>query len=847
MHIAQNAAQTKFRQRGLPVLFFVLALAVRLPALDTFLTYDEPVWLARSNWFLTGLINSSEECPPDRDGRDYDATGLICTFQPSYPGVTTMWSGTLGLLLHFLQNDGEQPDLQTALQNYRVFTADVRLIGAVRLPTVILVSLFIGLFYGLARRLFSRPVAIIATLLLALSPFQAAQSRVLHTDALITAFMVLSVLALLGYWLQNWQRRWLAFSGVMAGLTFLTKPIGWFLLPGFAMFGLFTVVYRWQSKTWQGWVSFVHLLRDGLIWGFTAGLTIFLLFPALWVIPGEIIRTSLNVASGMALAGHPHFFWGEPTNNPGPLFYVVGWLFSASPLQMLGLTGVGIFGAMSLWRDKVQFLRRQIIAHPIELALLLFTVSFFLFVTASPKKMVRYMLPVFPIINIFVAYGLLWLWRKLTRPNFTSGLRRRNGVLYGVVFVVQGWLILTSFPYYFSYFNPLLGGGSVAQRVMGFSWGEGFDRAAAFLNEQPAPENLTVTVCRGKSMLTPFFSGNAVLPCAKVEQILDADYTVYYLWTRQVYPTDYYWPYFRDHQTPVYRSTISGVDYALVYARPYQHSVSAADNRLDGLFTAYGFNFDAGLLTLVWHNVGLTEQQPWLGLAQPNADATTWLPCQPAPGFENAAITPDSIVESVCRLNTAAIVPGLYDMQLAVGSNARSLRQIPSSGLAFVQAQPGSVALIESTDYLAQVAGQSLPATTTPTDITFGSGLRLAGYETTAKDSSLILYWQPRRRPDPGLVQALTVELHLLTANSTAVTHPILTAPVSPEEIARGELMPMTYPLLSTGELPTAVTLCVKITAADQIVPATGPGDHTEAGCTQLPLSQPSQPGTKNP
>lgn len=831
-----NATSTSIKQWGIPVLFFVLALAVRLPALDTFLTIDEPTWLYRSSWFLTGLVTNDEECPPDQfEGRKFSGYGLVCTFQPSYPGVTTMWTGTVGLLLHYWQTADEYTDLPTASQSLRTFDGNTTsLITSVRLPTVVISALFVAVFFLLLRRLLDERVAVVAALLVALSPFHAGQSRILHTDALITTFMVLSVLALLGYWLQGWRWYWLVFSGVMGGMALLTKPSSWFLAPFFVLLGLFILHHRWH-----GWSTLWSVVRDGVVWIIVAGVTIFVSFPAMWLIPLKVLQNIFWVSSGMALAGHSHFFLGKITDDPGTLYYPLGWILRSSPLELLGITALGILVLGSLWRYGINYLRHHITKNPVQVALFLFALSFFLFVIVSPKKFIRYALPAFPIIDVFVAYGLLWLWDKFTSFNFTTILPGRNYVLYGLVFLFQSVGMVTSFPYYLVYFNPILGGAPTASQLMDIGWGEGADKAAAYLNQLPNAADITANTCLITKVFSPFFSGKETLPCRKAEYLMAADYIVYYRGYTMITDSPY-WPYFRDHQEPVYRANIGGVDYALVYGAPFEHRISPIDNRLTGQLTVYGYNFETdGAIKLVWHNVAGVGQNLVAGLASPVSRKTYWTPCRPAPGFETASHTEDAFVESICSLSTANAPEGLYDVQLALG-NGSDVHPIASSGVTFVSISPAGIDRVSQKEVLQQVARQTLPKDVLPTDSTYTDRMRLIGYR--LNPGTLTLYWQPIRRPDIGLAQAFQLDITLLTMGNTnplaSIIQPLFTRPVNPATTPRGAIIPIDYVV---PQLPDAdaLTICLKIGVTGQVVPAIGPGERTEAGCIQLPISQP--------
>jgi hypothetical protein len=173
---------------GIPVGLFLLALAVRLPALGQFLTPDEFLWVDRSRNFLAGLLNSAYVCESPANHTGFEqAVGLACTLRTGHPGVTTMWTGSFGILLRYLADQAPAPLFDYAV-SIQTNPLDPRLIAPMRLPTVVLTSLWVAIMYWLVWRLFGDwRVALAAGLLLALDPFHAAFSRVIHHDALSTS------------------------------------------------------------------------------------------------------------------------------------------------------------------------------------------------------------------------------------------------------------------------------------------------------------------------------------------------------------------------------------------------------------------------------------------------------------------------------------------------------------------------------------------------------------------------------------------------------------------------------------------------------------------------------------
>ena len=265
----------------LPLLLFGVAFIPRLLALDTFLTSDEYRWVGRSREFLVGLIAG-----------DWGAT-----LQTGHPGVTTMWTGSLGILYRYWTRPSSAPDdLLTFVQGIPNEPLDVAFIAPMRFPTVLLTSLLVVAVYLLVSRLFDdRRVGTIAALLLALNPFHIALSRILHHDALVTTFMTLSLLPLLGYWLRGWSRRWLLLSGIAAGLSFLSKSPAMFLMPFCALLGLTWAVQRWRGGEWRGWADGGRLGGDGLLWAAVALLTVCLAWPATWVVPPKVLSLVFGI------------------------------------------------------------------------------------------------------------------------------------------------------------------------------------------------------------------------------------------------------------------------------------------------------------------------------------------------------------------------------------------------------------------------------------------------------------------------------------------------------------------------------------------------------------------------
>ncbi len=844
-----------FKRWAGPFLIFLLALLVRLPGLGEFLTIDEYYWIEGSYQFLGGLLFADYECPPTHTGRPFTGTGKQCTYYQGHPGVTTTWGGSLGLLLYYWQNrPGIDVDLRTFLETLPTNKIDPSLIAPVRLPMVMVAALFVIPFYVLTKRLFNERVALIAALLVVLSPFHIALSRVLHHDAMTTTFMVLSVLIMTGYWLRGWPWYWLLISGVCAGFAFLSKSVGWFLMPYAAMVGLLSLyLCHQQEKRWV-WRKLWRLVGEGTVWGLTAWLTFAAFFPAMWVIPIKTIQGVIGINFNMADAGHPQYFLGNVSLDPGPLFYPVGWLVRASPLEIIGLLILPVVVWHSYRLSSTTSFPRYIVNYPVMVALTLFLVLFLLFETIPNKKIVRYFLPAFPIIDIFIAYGLLWLIDTMSKISYLQLIRQWTvPILSTVILLSQGWLVLNNYPYYFTYYNPLFGGVSGAAHLITIvGWGEGLNEAAAYLNQQPNAESLNVATWYNTTFKL-FFIGKADKP-ARVGDIMNSDYWVYYCnqIQRNLQNMDV-WHYLQRSSTPIHRITLHGLDYVLIYQNPIQHHIDWKENGLPGVLTIFGYNIPSdGNLTLFWQNLGLdNNQELWAGLTPATGGEIEWLACPPAPNLATEVNIPRSIIESLCPLATLDAPTNLYDLHLGLGDRENLLPiQFPAGRLALSIDPSGQFSVAEQSTSLTWLLEQERPAEAVPLDITFGSMIQLVGYQfeptswQPGQTGKLILYWRPLQEPDLGLAGAFELVLQLSgnEAKEPVLTsiQPMFTDLPTTQPLKRGAVIPMQYPVSVPVSLPSEelwLDICLTVAANGQTIAGTVSNSSKSIECVSLPVA----------
>jgi hypothetical protein len=226
-------------------------------------------------------------------------------------------------------------------------------------------------------------------------------------------------------------------------------------------------------------------------------------------------------------------------------------------------------------------------------ALLVYVALFIALITIGEKKQDRYLLPAYVTLTIMAAVGLSRLFSLQSRiPNLQS-------LLFPAILLVQGVLIMTSYPYYLTYYNPLLGGIRGAERITTIGWGEGLELAAEYLNQKPGAESLRVSAWY-ESTFAPFFKGEAISYSKEKGKAMAGDYVVFYInQLQRGFPDDELFQYFETRYQPEKIIPLKGVDYVAIYPGPgIQHYV---EDRVDE--TRRNYRGIAALLGWDWPGV----------------------------------------------------------------------------------------------------------------------------------------------------------------------------------------------------------------------------------------------------
>ena len=522
-------------RRTFPVLLFVIAFLPR--AIEP---VSRPmVWYLRSAHFIDAVL----------------AGDWANTVYSEHPGVALMWPSGIGLKLYWILT-GATPAAASVPPDFEPIhffgPVPIAEIAAALLPLALLISLSIVGVYFLLRRLFEPSVAAVAALLIALSPYHLAQSKILHLDSCLATVMLLSALVLLLYCRER-RRRWLILSAVLGGVALLIKTAALFLIP-FCGLALLVHAIRPTQATIRARIA--GLAGPLLVWVVIAAITFAALWPAMWVEPVTALKAVRQGLVTHTTTAHdaPTYFLGQATlEDPGPVFYAAALALRSSEVTLCFLVVATVMGISHLVRH------RRLSAAGLDYVLLLAYAIFFLAqMSLASKKIPRYILPALLALIVLAAAGIVAWARRLAcgRPAGTC-------VLIALPLLLQSALILPRHPYYGTTFSWIAGGpAAAAHTILIGEEGEGLAQLTAALNAEPDADQLVVAA-QLKHVFNQTFAGTTL----DIDQG-PADYVVFHRnYTVRDYKVDEWGALWEQYapRTPDQEVIFDGVPYAWLY------------------------------------------------------------------------------------------------------------------------------------------------------------------------------------------------------------------------------------------------------------------------------------------
>jgi len=376
----------------------------------------------------------------------------------------------------------EHPPVMKLLDGIGAQLADG--LGPARALSAIWISLGCALLVPIGARLFRPRVGVLAGAIATLLPPMVAHGQIVGHESPTVLWWSLAILLALGVhdYLSPSDRKAaamlrarLAWVGVAIGVAIASRFVNGLVGPLCAVIVAMQAPPRWRRET---------LIWGAIVMPLVAIATVYVVWPRLWMHPLAGLADSFRRLANTH-ATEP--FLGAITNEPGPHYFAV-YLFATLPLGVLA--GV-VAGAARMIRTRNRSA--------------LFAVCWFVIplgVVFSPVRQdgVRYVMPCILALAMIAAAGFdqLAVWARV-RHAFTA--------LAVLVVAYLGITLVRIHPYYLDYFGEQVGGAGTVAANRSFEtawWGEGIDRAVAYVNANASPRARVDRACIEPSHLAWF-------------------------------------------------------------------------------------------------------------------------------------------------------------------------------------------------------------------------------------------------------------------------------------------------------------------------------------------------------
>ncbi len=472
----------KTRQHHQPIsrvvgpIIFLMALISRLGPIGRYVTPDELAWVRRSANMRAALLSAD----------------WANTIQTGHPGIVTTWLGAIGIQLTLWLNPSSadslefirnlawiNPNFGEAYQQLAQFLTGGRFMVALA------TSAGIWLLYVIISKRFHPVLALLAICSLALDPWIAGLSGLLHVDALLTTFILIALLLVFSH--NQLPPSHLVLAGACSAAAALNK------IPGGIMIGIIPLILLARQIVRVPSIPPAIISRrfiKELGWWFLGlVVTVSILLPAMWAAPSHVFDILISDAIRISGDRAPIFFMGSADFDIGWHFYPLAILIRQSPLITLGLAYVA-------WQLAQKNISRKHLLLGTSLAV--FCILFWIGISVSSREFIRYALPISAILTLV---GGLGLGKALASRK--SGL---TTIVIGAQICWMAWF--WQFP--LSTANLVTGGPWASVNQVSLGWGDGVSQAAqaAALRADTSTQRLFTTNVPASA---PFYPGEVYL------------------------------------------------------------------------------------------------------------------------------------------------------------------------------------------------------------------------------------------------------------------------------------------------------------------------------------------------
>lgn len=540
---------------------FAINIFFGVPRLATYSSVDEPYWTYdRTPDFWKAVAHQKWKSTDINDK----------------PGITVaeisglgLFSGVRPLEYKSFRQEPKTPEVAAEM---------IKINFALRLPIYLACLAFLLIFFFFIKKLFNETIAVLSLIFIGLSPIILGISLIINPDSLLWGFLPLSIISYLVYQKEN-RKKYLIFSGVLLGLSLLTKYVANILYV--YLFGLIFLGYIYSWKSENNFSAYIKKgLRDYGILVLISLLTFFVFYPKCWVEPKTLLKGTILSAAfkstwplfagfiGLLLADlfllksrvfsavigflgrHRHYF----KSALGALFlsgiiFVLFNTYSGMPIfdfeaEMASPKGENVLTFAHLAKIISSDLYALVFGlTPVVLFFFIFSVlkntfqkgalskesavvSYFLifiliyYVASTVNHVtatIRYQIVTFPLAAIIAAIGA---YQFLQIPGIKK--YAKDYLAYLVFIVISCVSLFLAAPHFFNYASSLLPDNYVLNLK---DMGDGSYEAAQFLNRLPDAQNLIIWSDKGAVCET--FLGQCKVSFNKNDtQDIDFDYFV---------------------------------------------------------------------------------------------------------------------------------------------------------------------------------------------------------------------------------------------------------------------------------------------------------------------------------
>ncbi|MBI3739739.1 MAG: hypothetical protein HY258_11880 [Chloroflexi bacterium] len=130
-----------------------------------------------------------------------------------------------------------------------------------------------------------------------------------------------------------------------------------------------------------------------------------------------------------------------------------------------------------------------------------------LFGVANGRNSAHYVLSTYVALDVLAAVGWVLTADMLRDRTFGRIQLWLSPIILSLAILIQAGSAMAFFPYYYTYYNPIMEALKPGSQNSNFGYGEVLEQAASYLSQQPDAAEMTVISYRGRGPFSYFFPG----------------------------------------------------------------------------------------------------------------------------------------------------------------------------------------------------------------------------------------------------------------------------------------------------------------------------------------------------